>query len=146
MKIFNSFLIILAVAILFLLPITQGIEDFRTDLRENEFFYETGGGVTTANVTLLKELYEDDTSEVAILSDDSDDIPVLVEYHTATRILDISGLAQSTNRTLTVSYDIDALEPSSGIATFLGVIGTFWLICVIAFAPAAIVAIFTNKV
>jgi hypothetical protein len=127
-------------AILWMLPVTQGVYDFRTDVKEDEFRYETGAGVTVANVTLLKELFDDDQSTVDVISDDTDDTPVVVSYHSATRLLDISGLAQSTNRTLSVSYDFDALSASGALSMLVDRVSWIWLACIIVFPPAAIVA------
>lgn len=127
-----------------MLPITEGVYDFRTDVKEDLFFYETAGG-TTANVTLIKEIYDDDISTVSILSDDGDDIPTATSYDPATRTLGISGLDTATNRTLAISYDVDALGLSTAMTVFIDRISWIWLLCVIAFAPAAIAAIFMNK-
>lgn len=145
MRIFYSFLIVFTVAILFMLPITEGVYDFRTDVKEDEFRYETGGGVTTANLTLLKAVYDDDVSTIDAISDNSDDVPVVEGYHSGTRVVDISGLDTSANRTLTISYDIDALNSSGAISGFVDRLGWIWLICVIAFAPAALAAMWIGR-
>lgn len=128
-----------------MLPITEGIYDFRTDVKDDTFYIVTGAGDTTANVTLLKEVYDDDVSTISVTSDFSGDIPTLVDYHTATRVTDINGLLISANRTLTVEYDYDALNPSGAIEVFLDRLAWIWMICVIAFAPAAIAAIWMRK-
>jgi hypothetical protein len=144
-RIFYSFLVVFSVAILFMLPIGDGIYDFRTDVKEDKFNVTTGGATTTANVTLYKSVYNADSSTIAITSDAFADIPVLVAYNSTTRKTDISGLAISTSRTLTVSYDYDALNASGAITVLLDKLQWIWLICVIAFAPAALASLFLKK-
>jgi len=146
MKIFYGFLIIVTVSILFMLPITEGIYDFRTDVRDDNFYgIETGVGVTTSNVTLHTNIYDDDTETIDILSDESTDIPAYSAYDTGTRVLTVSGLAASGNRTLTVSYDIDALSASAAVSNFMDVVSWIWFILLVAFPAAAIAAIFMGR-
>lgn len=128
-----------------MLPITDGIYDFRTDVKEDIFNNTTGPGVTTANYTLNKALYDNDTSTVTVSSNNTSDSPSVTSYHSATRILDISGLAQSDNRQLTVSYDYDALNASTAISGILDKVPWIWLLCVIALAPAAIAVMLTGR-
>lgn len=145
MRIFYGFLIILSAAILWMLPITEGVYDFRTDVKEDAIRYETGGAETTANVTLLKAVYDDDQTTIDVTSDNSSDTPVVVDYTSGTRLLDISGLAVSANRTFTVSYDIDALSASTALTVLLDRIGWIWMVSVIGLAPAALVAMFMKR-
>jgi hypothetical protein len=145
LKIFYSFLIVFASAVLYFIPITAGVHDFRTDLKEDSFYVSTNGAITTGNVTLIKALYQDDTSSVQLTSDQAVDTPVVAGYTTATRLLDISGLAVSYNRTLTASYDWDALGGSGAVNAFLDKVAWIWLLCVIAFAPAALAAVWMGK-
>jgi hypothetical protein len=145
LRVFYSFLIVFAVAILFMLPITQGIYDFRTDVKEDTFNVETLGPITTANVVLHKSVYDNDPSTIAITTDRATDIPLLSAYNGTTRLCDITGLTAGTNRTMTVSYDYDALGASSAISLFLDKLGWIWLLVVIAFAPAAIVSMWIRR-
>lgn len=128
-----------------MLPISTAIYDFRTDLREDTFSRETGGGETTASVTLLKPVYDNDTETIGILSSISTDTPLYSSYNSTTRLLGMTGLAVSSNRTLTVSYDIDALEGSGAINTVMDIIPFIWMLVVIAFPMAALFAIFTGR-
>ena len=137
MRIFYAFLIVVVAAILFMLPMTEAAYDFRTDLREDTFSSDTGVGVTTANVTLHKPVYDDDTDTIDIASDLGTDTPVYSSYNSTTRQLGVSGLTTNTSRTLTVSYDIDALNGSSAINSLVDRIPWIWMIVTIAFAPAA---------
>lgn len=145
MKIFSAFLIIVVAAILFMLPLTGLIYNFRTDLRTDAFVYATGGAETTANVTLLKPVYDDDTQTIDILSSLGTDVPVFSSYNTTTRIVDMSGMTANTSRTISVSYDIDALEGSDSINTITDRTPFIWLLIIIAFPMVALFAIFTNR-
>jgi hypothetical protein len=145
-KILKSFLMMLSVSILFMLPVTAGVYDYRTDIKTDTDYEATGVGVVTANVVLLKEVYDDDVSTISITSDTVTDTPTVVNYHTATRLLDINGLTANTTRTLSISYDIDALTASAAIGVFMDNISWIWLVCIIGFAPAALAAMFTGKV
>lgn len=129
-----------------MLPVSSAIYDFRTDLREDTFNNTTGIGETTANVTLFKLVYDDDTETIGILSSISTDTPLYSSYNGTTRLLGITGLAASANRTLTVSYDIDALEGSDAVNTLLDRIPFIWMLVIIAFPMAALFAIFTGRI
>jgi hypothetical protein len=137
-------MIIFVAAILFMIPISNGVYDFRTDQKTDQFYVNTAA-TTTANVTLLKSLYNADISTISMFSTDSPDVPVVVSYNATNRVLNVGGLATSSNRTLDVSYDYDALGSSSAINLFLDKVAWIWLLCVIAFAPAALIAIFKRK-
>ncbi len=145
MRIFNGFLILFTAVFLWLLPITTAIYDFRTDVRTDSFAHETLLGETTANVTLTKPVYDSDTNTIDILSSISTDSPAYASYNGTSRLLGIDGLVASENRTLTVSYDIDALEASDAINTLMDNLPYIWLICIAVFAPAALVALFTAR-
>lgn len=144
MRIFWAFLIIVVSTILWLLPITTAIYDFRTDQREDTFATETGAG-TTANVTLLDDLYEDDTGSVDIDSDLATDAPLPSSYNATNQNLLVNGLTASANRTLIVTYDIDALSESEAVSNILDRLPLIWLVVIIAFPPAALFAIFTGR-
>ena len=146
MRIFYAFLIIMVAAVLFMIPVDQGIYDFRTMLRTDTFNHETGGAESTANVTLSNILYDNDTDTIDILSSISDDVPLFSSYNKTVRLLDMTGLALSENRTLTVTYDIDSLGGSDAVNTVLDWFPYIWMLCVIAFPMAALFAIFTGKV
>lgn len=145
MRIFYSFLVVLVSAVLALLPITQGIYDFQTDQREDNFTVTTGA-VTNTTVQLFTTLYDNDTSTIEILSHDSDDSPLYNSYNTTTRALLITGLAENTTRTIDVTYDVNALGDSSGISTFVGYLAYIWIIIWVAFPIAALIAIWTGRV
>lgn len=144
-QIFNAFLVIVVAAILFMLPLTDAIYDFRTDLREDAFNKTTGVDETTANVTLHKPIYDADTDTIDILSSISTDTPLYSSYDNTTRLLGMTGLADNSTRILTVSYDIDALAASNAINILLDRVPFIWLLSIIAFPMAALFAIFTGR-
>lgn len=146
MRIFYAFLVIVVASILFMLPVSVAIYDFRTDLREDTFDTDTGVGVTTANVILGKPVYDNDTETIDILSDLATDVPTYSSYNTTSRQLGISVLTANATRILTVSYDIDALEGSDAINTVMDIIPFIWMLVIIAFPMAALFAIFTGRV
>ena len=145
MRIFYAFLVLVTAAILYMLPVTEAIYDFRTDQRSDYFNYSTSVGETTANVTLLRPVYDDDTSTISVLSDTAADIPVFSSYNTTTRATIITGLADNTTRLLTVTYDVDALSDANAVEAIISRLDFLWLLMIIAFPIAALAAIFTGR-
>ena len=90
--------------ILLLGAVLAGITSFRSAEYEEPHNVTTAGGVTTANITITQDLFNDDTAFATIASNDTDDAAVPSSYTTSTNTLSISGLAASTTRQLTVTY------------------------------------------
>ena len=112
---------IVAIILLFLFfgPVRTAVTDFRTDtFTEAEPGLETAA-VSTGNFTLDLALYNDDITNVtSITSNITDDGTISpTGYTTATRNLQVTGLAQNENRTLTLVYRTDALEEETGLST-----------------------------
>jgi len=145
MRIFYAFLIVLVATILWMLPVTEAVYDFRTELRTDTFSTTTSVGVTSANETLLDNLYDGDTGSVDIDSDEATDAPLPTSYNTTSRVLNITGLTTNTTRTLDVSYDVDALEGFASINLLMDRIPFIWMLIIILFGPAALFAIFTGR-
>lgn len=145
MRIFSAFLAIMVVAILFMLPITEAVYDFRTYLKNDVFTITTPAAVTAANVTLNKALYANDTSTITFFSGSSLDVPILTSYNATTHQLGVSGLSANLTRSMDISYDVDALNASPAVNILVDKVAWIWLLCVIAFAPAALAAIFTGR-
>ncbi len=135
----------MAAVILFLLPVTNAIYAFRTDQKEDNVVISTAAGVTTANITLRKAIYDSDTSTLTMYSDNSTDIPLFSAYDNPTKTLLISGLSENLTRTMTLYYDYDSLNASTALDTVLDKLSWVWLICVICFVPAAIGAILLGR-
>jgi hypothetical protein len=138
MGIFNGFLIILVAVLLFMLPFTGAIYDFRTEVEEDTFNYATAANVTTGNVTLQEEVYDDDTDTIGISSDLTGDVPLFSAYNTTTRLLDMTGLLESSNRTLTVEYDTNALSDNAALDTLLSWVPYIWIMLVCGLPIAAL--------
>ena len=145
MRIFNAFLIILVAAILFMLPISEAIYDYRTDLRTDTFSTVTAAAVTSANETLLESLYGGDTGSVTIVSDDAADAPLPNSYNATSQVLNITGLTASTTRELEVDYNVDSLQAHDSINTIAVRFPWIWLLLIIAFGPAALISMLTGR-
>jgi len=145
MRIFYSFLILMVSVFLWILPFTDSAYAFRTDLREDNFTVSTAAGVTSANVTLFDEVYDDDTSTISIVSNDADDAPLYTSYNATTRQMLFSGLAVSTDRTVTVTYDVDALSGNSVFHTLMDQAPWLYILIIIALPIAGLVAIWKGR-
>ena len=146
MRIFFAFLVILVSAMLFMLPTTTAIYDFRTDLRTDSFTTATALGVVTANETLLEALFDDDLGSIAIVSDDATDVALPNSYNSTSQVLNITGLTANATRSLGISYDVDALAGSDAINNIIDRIPFIWMLVIIALPMAALFAIFTGRV
>lgn len=119
--------ILIAILALFLLfgafatSIFDGIKGWRTEDTTQNFIVTTAGGITTSNVTLSAELYQDDVTEVIAVSSSETESPVATAYDDDTQNLLISALDASTTRTITVNYfgETDSLVMKA-IGPFLG--------------------------
>lgn len=144
-KIFTGFLILVFSALLWLIPINSLVYTFRTDVTTNSFYVSTAVGTDNATVALTKAIYDDDTSTLTILSDLYTDVPVLVSYNTTTRATLFNGLTDNATRTISMSYDTDAVNNSSW-DTILDFFPNLWLIFIICFDLAALVAVLVDRI
>jgi hypothetical protein len=144
MRIAFAFIALIASFSLWLLDVSSAVYDFRTDVREDAFVVETAAAATTANVTLLRAIFDDDTDTIGYLSTIAE-IPVFGSYNTTTRQLNTTGLTANTSRTLTVNYDTNALTFSTAINNLLDWWPFIWYMILTAFPIAALVAIFTGR-
>lgn len=145
MKIFYGFLILVTVAVLWMLPVTEAVYEFRTDIRSDAFDVTTAAGVTAANVTLHTAIYDSDIQTIVYSSDNTSDTPAYSDYDSNTRRLEVSGLNANDTRTLDIAYDVDALNASTAVSTFLDTLAWIWFILLAAFPAAAIAAIFLGR-
>lgn len=110
---------------------------------ENFNSISTGAAVTTSNVTLAQDIYEDHINQViSISSNVSSDSPSATAINTVSRLLDVSGLSPSTIRTLSVTYRTDSSTMPSGMSTFWLFLRWFYVFMIIGFAGGAIYAFF----
>jgi len=131
------FLMILAVFLLlgaFASPINDGIKGWRTEDTTESFVAATGAGVTTANVTLGSELFQDGVSEVIAITSNITETPVATSYVSASQVLLVSALDAGTSRTLSVNYYADSdssimqvAGPFFGIFIFGGLLVAIFL-------------------
>ena len=142
-RIFASFLIIITSFFLLVMPITTATYEFRTNERSDSFLaVTTGVGVTSANVTLLKAIYDNDTGTIVYTSSIAE-APAVSTYNTTSRQLLTTGLTANTSRTLTVQYDITSLSGLTSFDTILNYMPFLWYILIVAFTIAALAAVFT---
>ncbi len=145
MRVFYGFIVLIAAALLWLVPITSGIYDFRTDIKDDSFYRTTPVATTNTTVTLTKDVYNNDTSTIVPFSNLNTDTPTFASYNVTSRATVITGLTANTSRTLQVSYDTDALGGSVSWDTFLDLFPKIWMIIIIAFPVVGLVAILTNR-
>ena len=82
---------------------------------------------TTADVTLIKALFDDDVVYVTeITSSDTDDVPAVSSYNSGTKALTVQGLAENTTRTLYATYDYARFTGSyAAVDTIVGYLPMF---------------------
>lgn len=105
--IYKVFIGILAIFLLlgaFSGAILDGIKGWRTEDTTQSYIVATGAGVTTANVTLSLELYNDEVTEVISVTSNETETPIASSYDDATQKLLIAALNANDSRTLTVNY------------------------------------------
>ncbi len=145
MRIFQAFLVLVTSVLLFMLPVNEAIRDYRTYVKTDSFTSPTAPAITTANVTLTKALYDNDTSSFVLSSDLSTDVPVFSSYNGTTRALMVAGLSDNTTRILTIDYEVNSLTTWASVGTLMDKLPMIWLLLIIAFPMAGIAAIFTGR-
>lgn len=93
--------------IVILLPLAfTGLTSARTIEYEQTAPSVVTAAATTADVTLIKPLFDDDVVYVTeISSSNATDVPAVSTYTTGTKALTVAGLVDNATRTLTVTYD-----------------------------------------
>tara|TARA_Y100000310_G_scaffold209022_1_gene209630 strand:- start:519 stop:926 length:408 start_codon:yes stop_codon:yes gene_type:complete len=134
---------LIAAGLLWMIDIPQAVLDFRTTTRQDVFNVVTAD-TTTANVTLLRAIYLNDTNTISYLSTISEE-PFFSSYNSTTRDLQTGGLTANTTRTLTVNYSENALTFNTSLNTFLDWFPYMWISIIALFPIAALVAIFTGR-
>ena len=95
-----------------------------SDITREEVTSTTGVAETTGSITLNSGLFEDNVDYVvSIDSSDDDDLPVASEYNSVTKALVVTGLDDSSTRSLEATYyterDDDYTSSLSSVAPFL---------------------------
>jgi hypothetical protein len=125
-----------------------GITQAKTDERTDSFgAVVTGGGVTTANVVLIADLYQNSNLNVtSVTSDLGTDVPIVGTYTANTHTLQVNGLTASQTRTLTVIYQYDVLTGDKAVVgTFLDFLPLLIIIAIVVIVIAALVMAFKNR-
>lgn len=141
MRIVFAFIALISSAVLWMLPLTEAVYDFRTDNREDYFVVFTEGANTTCNTTLLFPVYNNDTMTISYTSNVSE-APIVSSYNGTTRELITANLTANVTRGLYVYYDINALSHSASLDTLVDWTPYIWYILLLAFPACALVAIF----
>ncbi len=91
---------------------------------------------TSADVTLIKSLLDDElTSVVSIASDNENDVAAPTAYTTGTRVLEISGLETDASRALYITFNY---------ARSSGADDTLWRVMPLFLALAVLVLVILN--
>ena len=110
MRYFTGFLIVLCSVVFWLLPVSDAIYSFKTDLRTDSFLVTTAAGVTSNNSTLVKPLYADDVSTLSFSSNCTNDNIAYTSYNATAKRLLYHGLEAGKTRLVEISYDASAFD------------------------------------
>lgn len=141
MRIFQSFLVLIFVAILWLVPYSSAIYAFRTDVREDTFTITTAPAETTTTLTLKRPVYNDDDETISVISDNSADTPVIDSYTAATRALVVTGLIDDDTRIITAFYDVPAFTVHSALDVLMDILPFFIILILVALPVVALIMI-----
>jgi hypothetical protein len=134
-------LIIGAVCVILLLSgALLAINDFRSTSVTEEYDITTDGAEVSSNVTLVHELFGDNTISASITSDYAGDAPIAYSYTASTQKLIITGLDASQTRRLTIVYKTDALWDYPGASISARMWPLFIVLGVIGLIAAAVVS------
>lgn len=117
---------------LFMLPVSSAIYNWKTEPRTESYSYTTAS-TTTGNVTLLKPVYDNDTATIGFISSLTSDTPALVSYDPVTQVVNFSGLTANATRTLTISYDTSAFNESAPFETIADMLPYLCYVCFVLF-------------
>lgn len=97
----------------------------------------------TANVTLGRDVYNDDSASIlSISSNVSADSPTAASYNSVSMELEVSGLEADETRTLSIEFRIDHTTLATGMAMFITLFRWFYVFIIIGMAGGAIYAFF----
>ncbi len=120
------------IVILFLPAILDSVNSFRSTDYDVEYDATTSANVTSADIVLSQELFDENTAFVTVTSNLTLDAPVPSSYDEATQTLTIDGLEANESRRLSLTYKIPSLDTYTGadvgakiwpLMLVLGVIG-----------------------
>jgi hypothetical protein len=129
------------VALLFMLPISTVIYDYRTDDYEQTFYDLTSVG-TSENVSLFKAIYGADPNQCVFSSDLATDNATPQGYYDATsHVITVQGLTALGERDLTATYPVNALSSVAALDVFLNMVPWLWYLLLVAVLGVAIFSI-----
>jgi len=130
--------VILVVIGLVMAPLVfDQVHDTQADPKQETFSVTTATGETSADVVTAEEhFHKDSCTHITITSDNAADSPTCSSYTSATKTLTVGGLAEATSRTLTVTYEIDALANYPGSRAIAGLIPLLYIVGILGLAGA----------
>lgn len=139
--IFGALLLTINIGLIF-----DAIDDAITEEYTQTFAgVTTGAGEYAANVTLSRDIHNDDSVSVTSLSsNETADTPSVSSFNTVSRALEVSGLDANDTRTLSVNYKIDSTVIPAGASAFITLERWFWIFALIGTAGGAIYAFFVT--
>ena len=143
MKIVATFLMIVLIGLLFMLPISTAVYDYRTDIQEDDIYsVTTAGGITSCNVSLRLPIYLANLSTLSFSSTLATDNATPGYYYDATsHVVQVNGLTALSSRTLTAFYDVNALTSVGALDVFLNMVPWLWYLMLVAVLGVSIFAI-----
>lgn len=137
--VFGAILLIIATPSVFT-AIDEGITQ---EYSQSVAGISTAVSIYSANATLGRSIYNDDTTSVTgISSNVSSDTPAAASYNSVSKALEVSGLSANITRTLTVVFMIDSTTLPAGGAAFFTLIRWFWIFAILGMIAGAIYAFF----
>ena len=140
--IFGAFLLIVVTPFVF-----TALDDAVSDE-----YTQTFAGVTTdaaiyaANVTLTKTALNDsETDIIAVSSNESRDAPSASYYNSVSQALEVSGLNDDEERTLSVTYLSASSSLPAGYGSFFtNILRWFWVLTILGTCGGAVYAFFAD--
>lgn len=141
--------LIIVGAALFLIIATPFVFDAIRGAQTDEYAQSiagvtTGAGVYAANVTLSQEAFNDNVNSITSISSNisGSDSPTASVYNSVSQALEVTGLEESSTRTLSVTYRVDDTDLPDFMGAFFTLLRWFWVFVPIGFAAGAIYAFF----
>ncbi len=132
--------------ILLMVSTLSGITEFRSDSSTAYYDNTTVAGQTSANVTLVLGVLDDELGNVTSISSNiTTDAPLSYLYTAATKYLLVTGLDDDNTRRLTVIYRYPALSNYTGVDLVAKWWPLFLVFGVIGVVVAAIFRAFGDK-
>lgn len=137
-------LIFVIIAIFFLSPVSASLHSMEYLTGTNSGNISTAVSVTTGNLTLTEDVYQDAlVSITALSSTNSSDTPFVTSYDASTHDLAIGGLIGNSTRVMSADYRYDNPDNPDGTSTIIAysvLIIAFAIIIMLFLIPTGIIA------